>query len=304
MNALSKRDRLKARLLHNAAWLLGRMPLAVLHRIAVPLGWLLGRWPWSKHAVVRRNLEACLPGLSKLQRDDLARAQRVELMRLVSEAGALVSWSGKRLERHLPVVEGWSHVEAALACGRGVLLVSGHLGNWEILNLELSRRTDMVTLYLAPEDPGLDRFITAARSRFGGRMVASGGASMRELLRQLRRGRAVGIAADIQPKSGDGVFVPLFGVPALTMTLVNRLARKTGCTVIFCRGIRLPRGQGWSLHFERAPDRIADPDPERALVCMNDWLARSILQAPGQYLWIYKRFSRRPDGEPRFYPKR
>ncbi len=297
-------SRWRARGLQAMARLLGWVPLPWLHAAAVPLGWLLGGLPWKKHAVVRRNLDACFGDRTEQERKRIARGQRVELLRLIAEAGALSCWSGNRLDRHLPTIEGWHHVEAALKRGRGVLLVSGHLGNWEILNLEASRRTAMVTLYLAPDDPAMDQWITCARSRFGGRMIASGGASMRELLRQLRRGGTVGIAADIQPKSGDGVFVPLFGVPALTMTLVNRLARKTGCAVIFCRGIRLPRGRGWSLHFQPAPDQIADPDPERALVGMNDWLANSIRLAPAQYLWIYKRFSRRPDGEPRFYPKR
>ena len=290
-------------LLQSIAWSTSLLPLSWLHAMAVPLGRLLGRLPWKKHAVIRRNLAVCFPTLSDQARERIANEHRVELLRLVAEAGALACWSGQRLDRHLTEVSGWEHVASSLAQGRGVLLVSGHLGNWEILNLELSRRTDMVTLYLAPENPAMDRWITRARSRFGGRMIPSGSAAMRELLRQLRRGGAVGIAADIQPKSGDGVFVPLFGVPALTMTLVNRLARKTGCAVIFCRGLRLPRGRGWALDFEPAPPGIADSDPARALECMNQWLADSMRRAPAQYLWIYKRFSRRPAGEARFYPK-
>ena len=87
------------------------------------------------------------------------------------------------------------------------------------------------------------------------------------------------------------------------MSLVNRLARRTGCAVVFCRAERLSRGQGWRLYFQRASANIAGADAALALAEMNHWLADSIRLQPAQYLWIYKRFSRRPEGEARFYPK-
>lgn len=298
-----KADQAKVFMLTTLTRVLSWMPLWLLHAAAVPAAGLLGLLPWTKHTVVRGNLAACFPEQSPEQRRRLAHAQRVELLRLATEIGALAHWSKKRLARHLPVIEGWEHVQAAIDRGRGVLIVSGHLGNWEILNLETSSRIDTVTLYRAPDDPALDQFISAARTRFGGRVVASGSAAMRQMLRQLRAGGAVGIAADIQPKRGDGVFVPFFNVPALTMTLVHRLARKTGCTVIFGHALRLPGGRGWALHFQPAAPEILDPDPTRALTVMNDWLAECVRSEPAQYLWIYKRFSRRPaSSDPRFYP--
>ncbi len=295
--------RLYLTLLNLAAAVASRLPLSWLHAAARPAAWLLGFLPWNKHAIVERNLSVCFPELALSERKQLAHAQRVELLRLGSEVGALSRWSEEHLSEHLPVVKGWEHVETALERGRGVLMVTGHLGNWEILNLELSRRMSMVTLYRAPENPAVDQFISEARSRFGGRVVASGSASMRHLLRQLKNGGAVGIAADIQPKGGDGVFAPFLGVPALTMTLVNRLARKTGCAVIFCKAIRLSEARGWRLDFQPARPEIADSDPAQALAVMNDWLAESTRTHSSQYLWIYKRFSKRPEPGKRFYPK-
>ncbi|MGY6555525.1 MAG: lysophospholipid acyltransferase family protein [Wenzhouxiangella sp.] len=291
-------------LLRGLARGLAILPLRWIHALARPLGVLLASVPWAKHAVVRRNLAACFPERNAGEQQQLQQAQGVELLRLAGELGALAYWSPKRLDGHIEIVEGWPVVEQAVAEGRGLLLVSGHLGNWEILNLELSRRLSMVTLYLAPKNAAVDRFITQVRERFGGRMVPSGSVAMRELLRQLKNGGAVGIAADIQPKQGDGVFVPFFGVPALTMSLVNRLARRTNCAVVFCRAERRSRGLGWRLYFQGASDQIAGDDPAVALAEMNHWLADSIRRRPAQYLWIYKRFSRRPEGEPRFYPKR
>lgn len=293
-----------ALLLRGLARFLALLPLGWIHALAVPIARILRALPWHKHVVVRRNLQSCFPELSVHERHQLEQAQGVELLRLAGELGSLAHWSPERLDAHIVIAEGWQHVERAMAAGKGLLLVSGHLGNWEILNLELSRRLPMVTLYLAPENPALDRFITRARERFGGLMVPSGSASMRELLRQIKRGGAVGIAADIQPKQGEGVFVPFLGIPALTMTLVNRLSRKTGCAVVFCHCERRPGGRGWDLHFTEASRGIAGEEAVLALEEMNQWLAERIRRQPAQYLWIYKRFSRRPPGEPRFYPKR
>ena len=281
--------------------LLGMVPLRFLHAMAIPLGWLLCFLPWKKHRVIRTNLRLCFPDLDKQRLNSLHRQHLVELLRLTFEAGVMWCWTRERLNRHIILDESWESVAAASESDKGLLFVGGHVGNWEVLNLFLSTRLPMVTLYRAPENRNLDAFITGPRERFGGRMVPSGGPALRHLLTQLKSGKAAGIAADIQPKRGEGVFVDLFNTPALTMTLVNRLARKTGCSVIFTWAERLPRGAGWKLHFSPADERITDPDPAIALAGMNRWLEQAIAQAPAQYLWIYKRFSRRPEGEEKLY---
>ena len=284
------------------ARLLALVPLGWLHALAVPLGRSLGWLPWSKNAVVSKNLALCFPDKTAAERKRLHRDHLVELARLGLELGALAHWSPERLDRHVDT-EGWAAIERARASGRGILLVSGHLGNWELLNLYLSRHLSMATLYRPAESPGINAFMTRSRERFGGRMVASGSPAMRQLLAQLRAGRTAGIAADIQPKKGEGVFVDFFDTPALTMTLVNRLARRTGCEVILTWAERKRAGKGWVFHFTRAGEAIAGEDPTRALASMHRWLEDAIRQAPAQYLWIYKRFSRRPEGQPPIYEK-
>jgi Kdo2-lipid IVA lauroyltransferase/acyltransferase len=280
--------------------LLALLPLRLLHALAVPLGWLLYLVPWKKHRVIRTNLELCFPNLDMGERRRLHRRHLIELLRLSLEAGVIWHWSAERIGRHVQL-DGWDPVAKAADDGHGVMLISAHLGNWELLNLFLSIHLPLATMYRAPENPVLDAFITRPRQRFGARMIAGGSPALRHLLTQLRSGKAIAIAADIQPKRGDGVFVPLFDHPALTMTLAPRLAGRTGCAVFLGWGERLPRGQGWKLHFQPADKRIGEPDPAAALQPVNDWLEQAIRQAPEQYLWIYKRFSRRPEGEPKIY---
>lgn len=280
---------------HGLIWLIGFLPLRWLHALAIPLGWLLYRLPWNKHRVIAVNLALCFPELSQSERRQMHRQHLVELLRLVLEAGAIWHWSADKIERHVQL-DGWDQVRLAQDSGQGVMLVSAHLGNWELLNLYFSMHLPVATLYRAPDSPALDAFITRPRERFGGRMVAGGSPSLRHLLGQLKRGEVTALAADIQPKRGDGAFVPLFGNPALTMTLVNKLASRTGCAVCLCWAERRPRGAGWILHFEAAEAGISGPDPAQALAPMNQWLERAIRSAPTQYLWLYKRFSRQPDG--------
>lgn len=293
-------ERLAVALLHLLSWL----PLPLLYRAAVPLAWLARIMPWRGHAVVRTNLAICFPELDEPGRERLYRRHLVEMMRLVLESGAIWYWPGDRLQRHVRRVDGWETIARAADRGKGVLLVGAHFGNWEILPLWLSLQGPMTALYKAPRQAGFDRRVTHSRERFGARLVASGSPAMRKLIAGLRRGESIGLLADQQPKQGEGVFVNFFERPALTMTLVNRLAHRTGCTVIFASAERLPGGRGWQLRFEPADEAIADEDPATGIGIMHRWLEREIRRNPAQYLWSYKRFSRQPDDQPSPYPGR
>jgi Kdo2-lipid IVA lauroyltransferase/acyltransferase len=283
--------------------LLALMPLKLLHALAVPLGWLAWKLPWRKHAVIDLNLAHCFPQIDDSERRTLHRQHLVEMMRLALESGAVWYWSRRRLFRHVVSVEGWEAVEERMARGKGVLMVGAHFGNWEVLPLFVSARIPFVALYKAPKRADLDAAVTASRSRFGAQLIASGSPAMRQMLAALRRGEAIGLLADQQPKQGEGVFAPFFGVPASTMTLVNRLARKTGTPVVFAHAERII-GRGWAIRFEPADEAIAAEIPLDGIAPMHQWLETVIRRQPAQYLWSYKRFSVRPPGEPEFYPHR
>lgn len=284
--------------------LLSWMPLRLLDALAVPMAFCMRFMPWRGHAIVRKNLELCFPDLDDHQRKALYRHHLIETMRLVLESGAISYWSAERLKRHVPVVEGWEATHELIDGERGVIIVGAHFGNWEVLPLWLSIHRPLTALYKAPKQPELEQLITSTRSRFGSRMIASGSPSMRRMLAALKQGEMIGILADQQPKQGEGVFVDFFGQPALTMTLVNRLARRTGAAVVFISAERLSKGRGWKLRFTPADERIADDDPEIALAEMHDWLETEVRRNPAQYLWSYKRFSLQPDGRPSPYPRK
>lgn len=273
------------------------LPPAAIHALAVPLGRLAWWLPWRKKRVARRNLALCLPELEPSAREALARDHVVEMARLVLESGAVWRWPLARLERHIRSVEGWEHFEQAREDDRGLLMVSAHLGNWELAALYLSAHRPAALLYTPPRDAALDAALVTSRSRFGARMVAAGGPGLREILTRLRSGGTVGILCDQLPRRGDGVFAPFFGQPALTMTLAGRLARRTGCRVLFGHCLR-HAGGGWDLVIEPAPSEIAAADPVIAATALNSMVEAGIRRVPAQYLWLYKRFKRQPPGQP------
>ncbi len=281
--------------------LLALLPLPLLRVLARLLGALLWLLPWRKHTVIDTNLRIAFPELDEPARRRLHRQHLVELASLALESGAVWHWPRERIERHIPEVNGWANVEAALASGRGVLVLTAHLGNWEIVNLFGSPRAALTVLYKAPAQRRLDALVRASRQRFGARLIAAGSPALRELLKRLKAGEAAAILFDQQPKAGEGEFVPFFGRPALTMTLTHRLAQRTGCELLLVGNRRLPRGRGWAIDIEAAPAALADPDPIVALTALNAWLEAQIRRAPAQYLWSYKRWALQPGGQPSPY---
>ena len=110
-----------------------------------------------------------------------------------------------------------------------------------------------------------DAFLLRVRGADNIRQVRAEGPAVRQLWKVLKDGGAVGILPDQQPKLGEGEFAPFFGVQALTMTLVSRLAERTGATVLFAWCERIGADLDFALHVEPAPAAIADPDPAAAV---------------------------------------
>ena len=193
---------------------------------------------------------------------------------------------------------GVGRFDAALASGRGLIVVAPHHGNWELLNQWLAARTPISILYRAPESAVGEAFLRLVRAGVPDRVrqVRAEGPAVRQLWKTLKDGGVVGILPDQQPKAGDGVFAPFFGVEALTMTLVSRLAERTGAEVLFAWCERIGDGPDFALRIEAAPEGIADVDPQRAAAALNAGVEHIARRDPAQYQWTYKRYKARPSG--------
>jgi len=247
---------------------------------------------WRKLEIVRSNLALAFPGFTPEQTGRICRANTREMIRTLMECGPVWHRSQAWVQDHIVEVRGRRHVETPLQAGRGVLVLGGHLGNWEVSILYGSLTLPIAYLYKPPRSARVDRLLTGYRSRFDGEMIATGGASMRRAVRRLRQGQAVGMLFDQLPRGGDSVQAPFFGQTAATMTLPHRLIQATGCAVVM--GHCLRAAGGWKIRFDPVPDGD-HPDPQVAAVAMNRVLEGVVRDAPEQYLWQYRRFEVLPE---------
>ncbi|WP_240095466.1 lauroyl acyltransferase [Thermomonas flagellata] len=291
---------LAAALLYALAWAVARWPWPLLRALADALAAAAVATDAREARVARRNLELIRPDLDAAAREALLRRivrttarQAVETLRL---------WTRPPARNLADIVEvhGRALFDAALADPRGLIVAAPHMGNWELLNQWLAAHTPLAILYRPPESALGEAFLRRVRARAGQQVeqVRAEAAGVRTLLKRLQAGGVVGILPDQQPKAGEGAFAPFFGKPALTMTLLSRLAARSGAQVLLAWCERLP-GEGpprFSLHFAPAPADIADPDPVRAVAALNAAVEAVARRDFSQYQWTYKRYTLRPPG--------
>lgn len=296
--------RLAAALLFAFARLAGRMPWRWQRRFAAAIARLWIRAGARESRVALRNLEIAFPGMARGEREALRARVLATTARQMFET--LRFWTRPHAE-NLALVgacEGEALFEAAIAAGRGVIVAAPHYGNWELLNQWLAARTPISILYAPPESPVGEDFLRRVRADDDAQRVTqvrAEAAGVRQLLRTLRAGGVVGILPDQQPKAGEGEFAPFFGHPALTMTLLSRLAARSGASVLFAWCERQPGRDPASppafvVHVETAPVDIASGEPGVGVAALDATVERIARRDPAQYQWTYKRYTLRPSG--------
>ena len=285
------------------AWLLrlvGLLPLRWTHA----LGAVLGQAVYLGHGRTRRtvdtNLRLCFPELDAAARHRLAHQTMRETGKALFELGAIWGWPGERMRQLFVDTEGDALLAEARERGRGVLIAAPHLGCWEMTSHYAQLHGYRLTaLYRPPRQQGLGPLVRVRRQRFGARLVPTDAGGIKALLRALQRGECVGILPD-QDAGLDGVLAPFFGVPASTVTLYARLARRSGAALLIAYAERLTDGR-FRLHLRSLPEAVADADPLVAATALNAAIEACVRELPAQYQWTYRRFKTRPEGEPPRY---
>jgi Kdo2-lipid IVA lauroyltransferase/acyltransferase len=256
----------------------------------------------------QRNLELALPELPLPERNRILRNvfrnlgwQLVEFCRMPRYTAANT--------RNWLRTEGLEHYLAAQARGKGVLILTGHLGAWELSSFYHSLMGHPMGMVIRRLDNRLlDEYVNGIRCLHGNRVLHKDDFA-RGLLTAMRSGQTVGILMDTNMTPPQGEFVDFFGIPACTASGLARVALKTGAAVLpgFC--LWEEKEERYVLHFgpELKFTRTADPDADRgsdirALTQQcNNVLESWIRRYPGQWLWIHRRWKTRPAGEPSLY---
>lgn len=279
-------------LLYGSLRILGFLPL----RFVLACGALSGRLAWYLHGRSRRiaefNLSLVVTQKGSENRQALAKKCVIEAGRSALEIMAIWGGGPHRALQRVVEVRGQALFEAARASGRGLIIAAPHLGCWELLNYWLASRQPLAILYRPPRHVALEPLLRRVRGALPVEQIRAEGSGVRALYKRLAAGGMVGILPDQQPRSGEGVDAPFFGVPAPTMVLLPRLAERTGASVLFAFAERLPRGAGYRLHFLPAPDGIASADLDVACTALNRGVENCVALAFSQYQWTYKRWPR------------
>jgi KDO2-lipid IV(A) lauroyltransferase len=280
---------------------LAALPLPLAHGIGVQIGRVLYRLPSRSRRVAEVNLGLCYPELSDEARDRLLRETLIETGKTITELGAIWFWPPEKVLGLVKGVSGEEHYRASAALGRGVIALTPHLGQWEMMGIVGPRYRPMTSLYRPPRIAAFGAILNPARERTGNRLVPTDRSGVRAIHQALGRNEMVGILPDQDPGREAGVYAPFFGIEANTMTLVSRMAIKTGAGVVVAYAERLPRAQGfhvWALPVDPA---VNEEPIERSVAAVNAAVEACVRRIPAQYQWIYKRFKTRPRGAPRFY---
>ena len=292
----------RARLIKGLLRLLVWLPLPLIHALGNAAGMLLYLIPNRTRTVAQTNLALCLPELEAAQQKILLRRTLRESAKTFLEFAALWLWPCTKAVALARATHGEELLRDALAEGKGVILLTPHLGAWEMSGLYTSVHYPITSLYRPPRMTELESFVRRGRERCGARLVPTDHSGIRALFQALHRGEIAGILPDQDPgRRGLGGFAPFFGVPAYTMHLVSRLAVKTGAPVLIVHAERLPYGKGFHLHFRRAPDAIHCADSSTSLAALNQSVEACVREQPAQYQWGYKRFKTRPEGTAAIY---
>ncbi len=277
------------------------LPLWLNHSIGAISGRRALKGDRTELRTARTNLARCFPELSEGERQALLQQTMVELGKTFSEIGVIWFGSKQQTDRLVSEVHGEALLKAGLERGKGVILAAPHLGNWELIGAYCSPRYPMTNLYRPPRQEGMDEVLRNSRERFGSKLAPTNAKGVRVLYQALGNNELVGILPDQDPSENGGEFAAFFGIQASTMTLLSRLAQKSGATVLCVWAERLANSRGFALHFSPVADDIYSRDMQTSVTALNQAVEAAIRQIPAQYQWGYKRFRTRPEGEAGFY---
>ncbi|HJS91037.1 MAG TPA: LpxL/LpxP family Kdo(2)-lipid IV(A) lauroyl/palmitoleoyl acyltransferase [Steroidobacteraceae bacterium] len=267
--------------------LLSLLPFPLLLGIGAGLGALLRRLPLRFVPIARRNIELCLPELDRAARERLLGRHFASLGIAVLEI-ALAWWCPPARLKKISGVQGLEHLQAALARGRGAILLAAHFTTLEIGGRILSVRAPIDVLYRPTKNEALAYVLGRCRCRDGGHSIRRD--DVRGMVAALRNNEVVWYAPDQSYRKKGAEMVPMFGIPAATNTSTSRIARMTGAAVLPYFVERLPGRRGYRavIHpmLENFPSDSPSADAER----FHHLIEAQVRAVPDQYLWIHRRF--------------
>jgi KDO2-lipid IV(A) lauroyltransferase len=298
------RERIEYWLVVAVARTLGRLPRALARGLVGILTAILYRVLSRLRRVGERNLELAMPGLTRSDRDRILRTLFRNLGWQLVEFCRMPRYTSENTRNWIRT-EGIEHYLAAEARGNGVLVLTGHLGAWELSSFYHSLMGHPMGMVIRRLDnQPLDEYVNNIRCLRGNHVLHKGDFA-RALLSAMHAGQTVGILMDTNMTPPQGVFARFFGIEACTASGLARVALKTGAAVLPGFLVWEEAERKYVLHFGPELKFIKTGQTENDILAAtqqcNDVLEAWIRQYPDQWLWIHRRWKTRPAGQPGLY---
>lgn len=277
------------------------LPWRAVQAVGAAIGWLMWKLPNRSREVARVNLAKCFPELSTVEREALLGRALMDIGRTFTESACAWIWPAQKSIDLVREVEGLDVLEAALASGKGVVGITSHLGNWEVLNHFYCAQCKPIIFYRPPKLKAVDELLQKQRVQMGNKVAASTKEGILSVIKEVRKGGAVGIPADPEPSLSSGVFVPFCATQALTSKFVPNMLAGGKAVGVFLHALRLADGSGYKVILEAAPEGMYSDNVEEGVAAMSAVIGRYVQAYPSQYMWTMKRFKKRPAGEAKWY---
>lgn len=276
-------------LMHVAA----RLPIGWQLGLGTLLGWLFRKLQRRERKIAQRNLEICFPDIPPSERKDLLNRHFRSIGLSVVEMGIGWFMPIEKLLRRVEI-QGLEHLEAALSRGNGALLLTAHFTPIEIgvgVLEDFPHRVN--SLYRPQRNPMMDRMILRGRQRFAANQIPRD--NVRMLIRLLKRNEAVLYMPDQTYLGNQSALIPFFGEPAMTNIATSKIAKISGAPVLPYWFWRNADDRSYSVEIGAPLEQFPTDDPIADTKRLVGLLEQQIRKVPEQYLWVYKKFKRRPE---------
>jgi len=301
---LSLRERLEYGVVRSVMAVFGALPRPAARALGAGVAMALYRMLGRLRGVGQRNLELAFPEMDAASRDKLLREEFRSLGWQLAEFPRMAQLTRESASEYIRY-EGLENYLAARDKGRGVFVLTAHLGAWELSSFFHSLMGYPMSMVIRRLDnPAVDELVNGVRSMHGNRVLHKDDFA-RGLLTAMHRGETVGILMDTNMTPPQGVFVPFFGVDACTASGLARVALRTNAVVLPGFLLWEASEHRYVLHFgeeltlERSGDNERDIVANTALftATLESWIRRY----PGQWLWVHRRWKTRPEGGEKIY---
>lgn len=279
-------------------WLITRLPHLWQIAIGESLGKILYYLPTKLTHITNTNIKLCFPELDIKKRKQLAKKSFAALGAGLIEA-AMAWWLPDKRLNHLVKINGLEYVEEAFSKGKGIVLLGPHYTCLEMVGRILGMKYSFAVMYR----PHKKRLINYIHERFRQQHYVNyiPRHRIRQLLKALKDNMAIWYAYDIDAGKKSSVFAPFFGIPTASLTSVSRIIRMSNAAIIPISFFRRDDNKSYEVDLSPPVENFPTGDLVKDATQLNAILEQAIREHPEQYVWQYKRFKTRPEGEERLY---